>query len=156
MSNLADALTQVKDALLEGVDLVDTLHEAAKDYGLKIEFILRKFTEANNLTPQAWLIRQKQLIADREQLKIKSIEAAQARAIDIAMNKWKVSGKGAELAGRLFHRAGLQYAYVVMGADDPRFAVRAVSVNTGKITNFPKSDCAAILKQIAPEVRLVA
>lgn len=155
MSLLVEAIQQVKECLLAGETVQTSIQDSADDYKLSTEMLYRRFTIANNgQTPEAWLEGHKQRVLAAELLAVQSREKGMQKARELALTKWRVQGQMAALAGRVFSIGKREYAYVVMGDDDPAYAIRSIDLETQRIVNFPRSRISEIVRQIAPQLQL--
>lgn len=155
MSDLTDAIQQVKDALLVGDSATQAIADAAEDYKLVPAALLRRFEVANNgQSPEVWLAGHLSRQVASEKLAELSRQRAVEKAKILATGKWKLRGHLADLAGRVFAIGKHEYAYVVFGSDDPQSAIRCVSLETQRIQTFPASRMPEIAKQIAPQMSL--
>lgn len=157
MNALEEAINQVKQALMEGVEPVLALAEAAQDYRLRVEFIERRFIETHKgLGLAQWREQRRTEIQRVKDMAVASRAAAIEKARNIALVKWHVTGMNADIAGRVFNINGREYAWVVYGADSANYAIRSVDLQTQRIVNFPANYFRRIMDQIAPDLPVAA
>lgn len=155
MEKLPDAIKQVKESLMRGQSVQEAISEAAQDYDFAEPWLYRRFTVAHaSVTPEEWIAGYQKRMKAAEDMAVASRQRAIDKAKELATVKWRAQGALAELAGRVFCVGKREYAYVVFGSDNPAFAVRAISLETGRIQTFPASKMPDIAKQIAPQMAL--
>ena len=153
---IADALSQVKDELRDGVPIDEAFAAAGEEFGLNPILLRRKFNESTGTEPAAWLAA----IRATEKAALDSRDTSRRlvsdRARRLASERWNVTNTALDLAGRIFSINGREYAWVAYVADRPDTAIRAIEVATHREVFFNRARGDEILQQIAPNVRLVA
>ena len=153
MNNLGEALGQIRQALVEGEEPVRAVREAAMDFGLNPDLLLRKWGEQHGCTPEEWRERHTQNVLALNAGRAAAVRAASAKAREAA-KKWLLPAPQTEMVGRLFRHGKQEYAFAVFAMDNPRWAIRAVRVQDGRLVNLPAEAWRAIEPQLRQTVRV--
>jgi transposase-like protein len=134
--SLSDALRQLRESLEAGEPPAESLAEAAQDFGLRPELLLRKWVEGMGAPPEAWQAAHKTRVAGLVQLKADAETAAREKAREVAA-QYTAAPVIKALAGRRFVYKGQAYAFATLQSDNPAYAIRAIRIADTRLVNLP-------------------
>lgn len=153
MSNLAEALLQLREALEEGQEPEAAAREAASDFGLNVVLLERKWVEQHHKDPASWQQDYQKRRESIEAMKAASVRVAQTKATELAA-KWLIPAPRQHMVGRIFKLGRHEYAFAVFAADNPKWGIRAVRVLDGRIVNFSADRWKEIEAQLRQTIRV--
>jgi hypothetical protein len=136
--SLSDAFRQLREALEAGEPPAESLAEAAQDFGLRPELLLRKWVEGMGAPPETWQAEHQRRVAGLAQLKSDAEAVAREKAREVAA-RYTAAPVIKALAGRRFTYRGQAYAFATLQADNPAYAIRAIRIADTRLVNLPAS-----------------